>query len=221
MAAVLDLLLDYLLRVDWRCLRAREYGLMLSSLAVDRQSARFLTDALEHARCVWSKQRGYQLYITSERSSLIERLSLPSCQGRQLTLAGMHEASKRIGEAFAEASKYILQFSRVPRLPLRCLRGDYQAVVNWVTAWAAVERATQDGSSEFLVQFMKKEFGRASGVLQAKAFRDGPPQIHEDPNLDASELSLAWACSVYTGARHEEIATGARTSEGSARSPRS
>ena len=127
----------------------------------------------------------------------------------------VHEASKRIGETFTEASKYISQFSRVPRLPLPCLRGDYQVVVNWVTAWAAVERVTQDGSSEFLVEFMKKELRRASGVLQAKAFREGPPQIHEDPNLDASELSLAWACDVFAWARQHEAtrgATGARTS---------
>ena len=80
MALVFDLLLDYLLRADWRCLRAREYGLILSSLVLDRHSARFLAGALERARCVWSKQKGYQLYITSERSSLLERLSLPSCR---------------------------------------------------------------------------------------------------------------------------------------------
>ena len=131
----------------------------------------------------------------------------------------MHEVSKRVGEAVREASDYILQFSRVPRLPLRCLRGDYQVVVNWVATRAAVERAVSDGSSDFLVQFMKQEFEQVSGALRAKAFRDGPPQFHEDPRLDAQDLSLAWACDVYARARHEE-ANDARSS-GSARPPKS
>jgi hypothetical protein len=84
------------------------------------------------------------------------------------------------------------------------LRGDYKAVGNWVTAWAAVERVTKDGSSEFLVRIMKKELRKACGVLQAKAFREGPPQTQEDPNQDASELSLAWTCDVFARARQHE-----------------
>ena len=74
--AVFDLLLDYVVRADCSHLRAREYGLLLSSLVVDRQSRASLADALRRAEQTWRKQKGYQHYLDISNAAAWESASL-------------------------------------------------------------------------------------------------------------------------------------------------
>jgi hypothetical protein len=195
-----DLLLNYVVHADCH-LKARDYGLLLSSLVVDRQSRAFLSDALLRTKKAWRKQKGYQKYLDLERSSLGERLSLDLGRG----LLGATEMGVLTREAMAactDASEYIWRFSAMPRQTTAFLHGDFMIIVRWMTAWATLQNALRSGANEHFVRFVRKEFGRARGVLQVKAFHTS--WTHEDTTPVALELARGFAQDLIARAHRYE-----------------
>ena len=137
---VFDLMLDYVVRADCGHLRAGEYGLLLSSLVVDRQSRLFLSGALLRAKKAWRKQKGYQRYLDLEGSNLGERLSLNPGHG-PLGAAERGALAREATAACTEASDFIWRFSPMPQQTAAFLHGDFEVVVRWMTVWATLQSA--------------------------------------------------------------------------------
>ena len=129
---VFDLLVDYVAYAD-HSLKTREYGLLLSSLVVDRQSRLFLAGRLLKAKEDWQrKQSGFQKYLDQEQSSFLERLSLPP--GCGVTEPHRLEAMTReVTETFNDAYDYARRFSKKPRKVALYIRGDHIRAVQWMT----------------------------------------------------------------------------------------
>jgi len=200
---VFDLLLDYLVHADCSHLRARDYGLLLSSLVVDRQSRVFLADALHRPKKAWRKQKGYQRYLDLEHSSLGERLSLSLGRKPPLEAAEISAAARAATAACTEASEYIWEFSPMPQRAAAFLHGDYEIVIRWMTTWAALQSVLRDGSGEHFVKFVRKELGKAHGAMQAKAFHTGR-RAHEDSKTEAVEVARGFAQGLIARAQRYE-----------------
>ena len=196
---VFDLLLDYVANTDPH-LKARDYGFLLSSLVVDRQSRLFLAGKLLKAKEDWRKQKGFQKYLDREQSSLLERLSLSP--GRGVTKPHRMEAiTREVTATFNDAYDYARRFSPMPQQVAPYIRGDYIYAVRWMTTWAVFQRALNDNAGERYVKYVRTELRHVQSDLRTVCFN--VCRRHE-VLPEASELARGFAESLICRARHCE-----------------
>jgi len=178
---VFDLLLDYVAYVE-HSLKAREYGILLSSLVVDRQSRLFLAGKLLKAKEDWRRrQSGFQKYLDRERSSFLKRLSLSPVCGVTETHR-LEAVTKEVAEAFEGANDYARRFSRKPRETIRFINYDRLLAMLWLGAWAVYQKALSDNASERFVEYVRTELRNNQNALQRMILyqRKVPPLAREE-----------------------------------------
>ena len=182
--ALFDLLLDYVVRADHH-LQARDYGLLLSSLAVDRQSRRILAPKILEAREAWRREKGFQRYLSREPSSVLQRLSF--APGRGVTKAHRMEAVTRAAmSACRDATEYVRRFSSNPQRITAFVSGDYFLIVRWMTTWATLQRAIKDHAGEHYVSYLRTELRIVQGDLGTPCFN-----VCRRPDLVPGPVELA------------------------------
>ena len=201
-----DLLLAYVVRADHH-LRARDYGLLLSSLAVDRQSRRLLAPRILEAREAWRREKGFQRYLSQEPSSVLQRLSF--APGRGVTKAHRMEAVTRAAMAACrDATKYVRRFSLAPHRITAFVNGDYFIIVRWITIWATLQQALKDNASQHYVKYIRTELRIVQSDLGSPCFN-----VCRRPDLVPNPVELATRFA-------EDLMSRARWSEALAASQR-
>jgi len=190
----LELTQLYVTRVDTRrALLAKELGLLLSAMVADRQSRSRLGCALQQARELWKRQEGYRLYLVHCSCSMNQRLSLQEFAvtlGCTVSCAETDLFAKTVQTALNEALEYVWAFGSDPAKASALLRGDYEAFLNCLSMFAALEWLSVCGAGEKSVESMTKELARALGHMKVKASHVGSVRMGSEPDVAAQWCML-------------------------------